>query len=197
MSQFVEQILATSGLEWGAVVLAIAYVLLAAKQSNWCWAAAFVSTAIYTYLFWQVTLPFQSLLNFFYMVMAGYGYYQWRKGAEEPVVVRTLPVPIHLGLVPALLLLAYGLAHLASTQFNSQHLWLDASLQVFSMVTTFMVAHKVLENWLYWIVINALSAWLYAQSGLVLSACLFGAYVIFAVYGYRQWRSDWQQQDAR
>ena len=81
-SEFTSQIAATSLLEWVAVVLAIAYVLLAAKQNSWCWLCAFVSTAIYTWLFWQVTLPFQSALNFFYMIMAGYGYYQWSKAVS-------------------------------------------------------------------------------------------------------------------
>ncbi|HBI75965.1 MAG TPA: transporter, partial [Alteromonas macleodii] len=47
-SEFTSQIAATSLLEWVAVVLAIAYVLLAAKQNSWCWLCAFVSTAIYT-----------------------------------------------------------------------------------------------------------------------------------------------------
>ena len=69
-TEFLSQIAATSKLEWLAVVLAIAYVLLAAKQNSWCWLCAFASTAIYTWLFWQVTLPFQSMLNFFYMIMA-------------------------------------------------------------------------------------------------------------------------------
>lgn len=64
-TEFLSQIAATSKLEWLAVVLAIAYVLLAAKQNSWCWLCAFASTAIYTWLFWQVTLPFQSMLNFF------------------------------------------------------------------------------------------------------------------------------------
>ena len=52
LSQLVEQIVATSLAEWLAVVLAIAYVLLAARQSAWCWLAALTSTAIYTWLFW-------------------------------------------------------------------------------------------------------------------------------------------------
>ena len=78
---FFEQIAATSLAEWVAVVLALAYVWLAARQNRWCWLCAFISTAIYTWLFWQVTLPFQAILNLYYMMMAGYGYYQWNRQA--------------------------------------------------------------------------------------------------------------------
>ena len=61
-----------------AVVLAIAYLLLAMRESQWCWYAAFISTAIYTVLFWQVSLLMESVLNVYYMAMAVYGWSQWQ-----------------------------------------------------------------------------------------------------------------------
>jgi len=192
---FFAQILATSLAEWLAVILAVGYVWLAARQNSWCWLCAFLSTAIYTYLFWQVTLPFQSLLNFFYMIMAIYGYMQWKKGRLEQSGVQSLPWYWHLAIVPTLLLAGWGLATVAEGQFNNQFLWLDACIQVLSVVTTFMVAHKVLQNWVYWFFINLASAYLYAQSGLILSACLFAGYVGFSVYGYWQWLGQWKLQD--
>ena len=35
----------------------------------------------------------------------------------------------------------------------------------FAVVTTYLVAKKVLENWLYWIVIDAASMYLYYEKG--------------------------------
>ncbi len=191
---FFEQLAATSALEWAAVILALGYVWLAARQNNWCWLCAFVSTAIYTYLFWQVTLPFQSVLNFFYMLMAVYGYYQWQQGTEEGNQVRSWPWLWHALLVPVLLLVGWGLSLVAEGQFNNEFLWLDACIQVLSVVTTFMVAHKILQNWVYWFFINLASAYLYGQSGLVLSACLFAGYIGFSVYGYVQWHAQYRHQ---
>ena len=192
MTEFVTQLAATSPLEWLAVLLAIGYVWLAARQNNWCWCCAFFSTAIYVYLFWQVTLPFQAALNVFYMAMAFYGYWQWRRGTQNETTesIRSFHWSIHAALVIVLGCLAWGLAHVASSQFNSEYLLLDASLQVFSVVTTFMVAHKVLENWIYWFFINSASAWLYYQAGLEPSACLYIGYVGFSVYGYTKWQQE-------
>jgi len=197
LDNFYAQIVATSGLEWTAVIFALGYVYLAAKQSLWCWLCAFLSTAIYTWLFWQVTLPFQALLNFFYMVMAAYGYYQWTHGAKggETASVITLPKKVHALLVPSLLLCAFGLSKLAASQFNSDHLLLDACIQMLSITTTFMVAHKVMENWVYWFFINLASAYLYFQVGMALSSCLFLGYVGFSVYGFLQWRAQWLGYD--
>ncbi len=196
VAQFVQQLMATSTAEWIAVTLALAYVWLAARQNSWCWACAFASTAIYTWLFWQVTLPFQSALNFYYMIMAGYGYYQWNRGGSDTAPVRSLSWWWHALLIPGMLGLAWVLAGLAESQFQSEHLYLDASIHLLSVVTTFMVAHKILQNWLYWFVINLASAYLFAQSGLMLSACLFLGYVGFSVYGYREWWKQWKVQHA-
>ncbi|MCW8093137.1 nicotinamide riboside transporter PnuC [Alteromonas sp. ASW11-130] len=198
MDLLLTQLADTSLLEWIAVILAIAYVLLAALESSWCWLCAFISTAIYTFLFWQVTLPFQSALNGFYMVMAVYGYYQWKKGSktEAKTGITRSSFHFHLTLVPCLLFVAYWLSQAAEGQFNSDFLWLDASIHLLSMATTFMVAHKILENWIYWFFINIASAYLYAQSGLVLTAILFVGYVGFSLFGYWQWRQQWNNRHA-
>lgn len=197
ISTFLTQIAATSLMEWVAVLLAVGYVWLAARENPWCWACALFSTAIYTWLFWQVSLPFQSALNVFYMIMAVYGYYQWHGGAgqADTKAIRSLAWWHHLLLVPSVLAVAWGLATLAASQFNNAYLHLDASIHLLSVVTTFMVAHKFLQNWVYWFFINSASAYLYWQSGLVLSACLFVGYVGFSIYGYLRWRRQWKYGD--
>ncbi|GGW74139.1 nicotinamide riboside transporter PnuC [Alteromonas halophila] len=197
ISTFLSQIAATSPAEWVAVILAVGYVFLAARENPWCWACALLSTAIYTWLFWQVSLPFQSALNLFYMVMAVYGYYKWHGGirTQSELAIRSLHWWHHLILVPCVSGVAYVLATLAASQFSNTYLYLDASIHLFSVVTTFMVAHKYLQNWVYWFFINMASAYLYWQSELVLSACLFAGYVGFSVYGYVRWRRQWNKGD--
>ena len=62
-----------------------------------------------------------------------------------------------------------------------------------SVLTTFMVARKILENWIYWIVIDAVSIFLYLDRGLYLYAGLFVIYVIIAIFGYFGWRRSMAQ----
>ena len=66
-----------------AVVFAMAYLLLAVKENILCWLFAFMSTAIYTVLFWDVSLLMESALNVYYMAMAIYGWYQWTHGGHN------------------------------------------------------------------------------------------------------------------
>lgn len=177
-----------------AVVLAIAYVLLAAKESIWCWPCAFISTGLYTWLFWEVSLPFQSALNAYYLLMAVYGWYKWRKQIEEKVLpvsswLMQKHVKVILGLTACSAVLIFAAGHV----LNSDYLVLDAAITVFSVFVTWMMANKILQNWLYWIVINSAAAWLYWQQELVLTSVLFVGYVFFAVYGYFSWSKSQQQ----
>jgi len=50
------------------------------------------------------------------------------------------------------------------------------------------VTRKILENWLYWIVINAVSVWLFMDRGLSLTSGLFALYIVLSVIGYLSWR---------
>ncbi len=59
-----------------------------------------------------------------------------------------------------------------------------------AIVTTWMVTRKILENWIYWFVIDAVSVYLYVSRGLFLTAVLFLIYLVLIVIGYRTWRRD-------
>lgn len=67
--------------------------------------------------------------------------------------------------------------------------YLDSFTTWGSVLTTWMVAQKILENWLYWIVIDTVSIFLYVDRGLHLTSLLFVAYVIIVVLGFFAWRN--------
>lgn len=166
-----EQILsgfqAMSYWEYTAVLLGLAYLVLAMKQSLWCWPAAFVSTSIYTIMFWQGFLYMESFLNFYYLVMAIYGWWQWRgskqqiTGVEkETLVAKTIQswsATKHASWIGAGVVIAMGLGYLLDTYTQARMAYLDSFTTVFAIMTTYMVTQKVLENWLYWVVIDLAS----------------------------------------
>ncbi|MFT5838277.1 MAG: nicotinamide mononucleotide transporter [Flavobacteriales bacterium] len=190
MDNFLAQLAATSILEGIAVALAIAYVWLAARQNIWCWPCALVSTGIYTWLFWNVSLPFHTGLNFYYLIMAIYGLIKWRDSHADNFVVQSWPLSRHLVCITGLTIGALSLSYFASTVLDANYIFLDAFITIFSVFTTILVAHKVRENWLYWIVINLFAAYLYFAKDLALTGILFLCYTGFAIYGFIQWRIE-------
>ena len=179
-----------SGWEILAVVFGIAYILLAAKESLWTWLFAFLSTIIYTLLFWEGALVSSSLLNFYYMGMAVYGFILWRSGGEkgEELEVSQWSLQKNMFMIISGLLIATTLGYLSDTYADAKFAYLDTFVMVFSVLATWMLAHKVLENWLYWMVVDSVAIVLYWQSGYLATIVLFALYIILAFYGYSSWR---------
>ncbi|NNE69213.1 MAG: nicotinamide mononucleotide transporter [Rhodothermales bacterium] len=186
-----------SVLTWenAAVVLAIAYLVLAMRENILCWLAAFLSTAIYTVVFWEVSLFMESALNVFYMVMAVYGWWAWTRGGakDDGMAIHSWTSRQHAMVILGILALTLLTGWLL-TGTGAARPYVDSFTTVASVITTFMVARKVLENWLYWIVIDAVSIWLYLDRGLESTAGLFALYVVLAVVGYYQWRARAEAQ---
>ena len=61
-------------------------------------------------------------------------------------------------------------------------------------MATWLVARKLVSNWLYWVVIDAVSIYVYAQKHLYFLTLLFMLYTIIALAGYFIWRANYQQQ---
>ena len=98
-------------------------------------------------------------------------------------------------LVPLLALLLVGLLSLASGRLLAINTaaalpWLDSFISWASLLATWMVARKVLENWLYWFAIDSLSLGVFLSRGLYLTAVLFAVYLVLIVIGYRRWRGQ-------
>ncbi len=175
-----------------AVLLAIMYLLLAMRANVWCWAAAFTSTAIYTVLFWKVALLMESVLNVYYMAMALYGYRQWTLGtnSQQGLQVTSWSLKSHLKWIGATSLVSFAVGHGMAIYTEAAFPYLDAATSCFAVMTTYLVARKVLENWLYWVVIDLVSIYLYLSKGLMLTSLLFVSYVVLAVVGYFLWRRE-------
>ena len=172
-----------------AVLFGIVYILLAAKESPWTWLFAFLSTIIYTVLFWEGALVSSSLLNFYYMVMAVYGFMLWSSGGEsgEELKVTKWSLKKNITLILFGIILTTILGYLSDTYTKANFAYLDTFVMVFSVIATWMLAKKVLENWIYWIVIDSTAIVLYWKSGYLATIVLFTLYVILAIYAYYSW----------
>lgn len=169
------------------MLLALVYLLLAILEKRACWYAAFASTAIYMVIFWDVSLLMESALQVYYMAMAVYGWWYWHRDDKHTDII-SWPYRQHLRMV--LLVLSVSLlTGFLLTRFTSAALpYLDAFTTWASVLATWMVARKVLENWLYWIVIDTVSIYLYLSRELHITAVLFAVYVVMALMGYWQWK---------
>lgn len=150
MEKLVSQLLATSPWEAVAALLGLAYLLLAVRRNLLCWLCAFISTSIYLALFARAALYMQSLLQVFYLAMAVYGFIDWRKGrtAEGEVVIRSWTPAWHAMVAVAVVAASVVNGWLLAHYTNAAAPYVDSFVTWGSVVTTWMVARRVIENWL-------------------------------------------------
>ena len=183
-----------------AVGLGVAYLLLAVREKIACWYAAFLSTAISVYVFWDVSLVMESALNVYYMAMAVYGWYQWTHGGSNgdnhELAIRAMSGRQHALVIAVIATLTLGSGYLLTVNSEAAWPYVDSFTTWASVITTYLVARKYLQNWLYWIVIDAVSIPLYIDRELHLTALLFVIYIVIAVFGYRSWLQHYRNTGA-
>ena len=169
-----------------AVFFSILYVILAAKENILCWWAAAISVSLYIYICFSAQLYPETGLQVFYLCMAFYGYYNWSK-KEQSLQIIEWSISKHLFILAIGTILTFLMGFYFTTYTNAKMPIVDSFTTVFSVFATYMVAKKILGNWLYWIVIDIVSVYLYFSRDLHLTALLFMVYTIIAIFGYFSW----------
>lgn len=195
LNSILSQFQQTSLLELVAVLFAVAYLLLAVKENILCWSAALISTFVFLFIFWRVQLYMESALQVYYIGMAIYGWHQWTRpsdGATTLTISRwNFKQHMAAGILIAVATIVSG--KLLSSGTDARLPFLDSFTTWSSVVTTYMVARKILENWLYWLVIDSVSIVLYLDRELYFTALLFAIYIVIIFFGWFSWLKSYRQ----
>lgn len=173
--------------QWLAFIFNVVYVVLAARENIWCWFYGLLGVSFLFVIYLEARLYSDALLQVFYMVMSVYGWISWSNRQKESLSIVRVPVARHL------LYIAIGLAGTiflgyVFSKLNAVVPYVDAFTSAFAVVATFLVARKILENWIYWIVIDFVCVIVYLNRNLPLIAFLFFIYTILAISGWLQWK---------
>ena len=148
-------------------------------------------------MYWNGALLMESLLNFYYMYMAVFGWVVWRKGKAANLNITSWSMNRHAVLISLTTVAAIVIGYVMQNYTHADFAYLDSFTTCFAVVTTYLVAKKVLENWLYWIVIDAASMYLYYEKGYYPTLALFIFYTIMAAWGFKTWYEEYEQSQAK
>jgi len=169
------------------------YLYLEYKASIWLWLASLIMPAIDMVLYFKAGLYADFGMAIYYCLIAIYGFAVWkfgkqaRKKGEMPI--RHFPPYYIFPAVATLGLVWYAIWWILSTQTNSTVPLTDAFTTALSVVAMWALARKYAEQWLLWLVVDAICSILYVYKGIPFKAAIYGLYTIVAVFGYRKWLS--------
>ena len=181
-----------SGLELFAAALGVIAVWLTVKQNPWCWPIGLVMVLLYSWVFFEVKLYSDMLLQIIYAALQLYGWWQWTRGgvarqgrSVSQLESSTIALSLALGAVGSLALGA-AMAHWT----DAAQPWLDAALTGFSLVAQWWMAQKRVQCWPLWLVLDVIFVGLFIYKGMYLTAGLYGLFAVIAIQGWREWRAD-------
>lgn len=178
--------------EIAGTLIGIAYLYWEYKADDKVWLAGMLMPAISLVVYWQSGLYADFGINVYYLLVAVYGLYLWRR---NPQGTRAEALPItHTPLARCpLLLLAFLVSFLLIgwmlCRTDSTVPWWDAFTTALSIVGMWMLARKWLEQWWVWMLVDVVSCGLYIYKGIYFYAALYGIYAVVAWFGYRKWKA--------
>ena len=185
-------------IEITAVFLAILYLVLAVKQNILCWICGIISSILYFFIMRSAGLYMEAYLQIFYVFMGFYGWSQWQKAPKNNVnfEVNTWSQSQHFIALSIILILSFLSGTLLRNFTDAALPFLDALVTWGAIAATYMVAKKLLENWIYWLVIDSISILLFISRDLWLTAFLFCIYIVIIIFGYRLWSKTLKENNA-
>lgn len=179
-------------LEYLGIAFTLLYIIFASKGDLWCWPMGIAASAIYIEINIVNNLFQDAILQFYYVLAGLYGWWMWNRKdhhEERNIISYTFRQNLPLIVGGAVLVPVFG--YIFSKVGNSLSYY-DSAVTVFSFIATWMTAKKIIQNWLFWIVIDALAAVMYAIKGLYPTAILYIVLSALALYAYMEWNRQFR-----
>ena len=185
---------------WGAPVtwleilafgLSVAMVVCNIRVNILGWPLAIASSLLYFLLFWKSRLYGDAALQIFFVVVAGWGWWQWLRGTDASGRVLRVRELGARGRWVALgaLAIAWPATGLFLRRFTDTDVpWWDAFPTAASVLGQWLLGRKYVENWPVWIAVNVVGVTLFAYKGLWLTVVLYALFVAMSFAGWQAWR---------
>lgn len=184
--------LSTYWLDILTTILGLIYIWLEYRASIWLWLFGIVMPALDIYLYWSHGLYGDAGMACYYTVAAIYGLAVWKLGkkgdGQEDIPITHMPLRLYLPVIMFFFAAWAATYYILITWTNSTVPLLDSFTNALSFVGLWALARKYIEQWWFWIVVDAVCCVLYVQKGIPFKASLYGLYVIIAIAGYYKWK---------
>ncbi|NVO18185.1 MAG: nicotinamide mononucleotide transporter [Bacteroidetes bacterium] len=196
-SIFYQNLLETTWLEFLAVIMGILSVFFARKENIWVYPTGIINVLIYVYLCFASGLYADMGINAFYFVMSVYGWYRWTRKTQSrdhlPISVLTAKEWIFnlLAMILFYLILRYILIHFTPSTVPD----FDSITTAIFIIGMWLMAIKKVENWIFWIVGDALVIPLFAYKGLAFTGVQYVVFLVLAIMGLIEWKKRFRLEE--
>ena len=178
-------------LEWLAAGLGVINIALLIFRSQWNFAFAIASVALYVFIFMESRLYAESGLQVFFIVANVWGWIVWRRalvaGDESRVEVRWLDWRSRAVWLAVTTAISLNLGWLMHRYTNAAMPFADSAIAGASVAAQILLGYRRIENWILWIAIDVAAVLLYINRGLYPTAGLYAGMLVMSLFGLKEW----------
>ncbi|MDR1368921.1 MAG: nicotinamide riboside transporter PnuC [Dysgonamonadaceae bacterium] len=176
--------------------LALIYLILEVRQKWTMWIVGIVSSIFYVFIFFNSGLYAEMGMNAYFAIMSVYGLYCWKYAKNSAKELKTTNVGKKtVGILFIVGVVLSGIILWILIKYTDSPVpYADTLVTVLSIIATWMVAHKYLENWYIWIFTNFFAIGLYTYQELYPTAILYVVYAIMSIIGLIEWRKSMKRE---
>jgi len=181
--------------EWLATISGFIYIYYTIREDTRLWIYGIISSALFVWVFFKSLLYANSILYIYYVIIGFYGWYSWSQSEKQrdkgaKLTIHRSSAKELVAYISASLLFAIPVYFILVKFSDSDAPLIDALLTTGGMVATWMLTRKIIEQWIFWIIIDVIWCGLMIYKGMYPSLLLFVAYTILAIKGYFEWKKD-------
>jgi nicotinamide mononucleotide transporter len=179
-----------SPIEIAAVLLGIANIILIIRRSVWNYPFGIAMVTLYFFIFRDAKLYSDAGLQIFFLVINLYGWFSWtrNKAAAGAIMVQRLGTGGLAAWIAGSAIATLGWGFIMHNHTDASYPFWDAAVAMLSVAGQILMTRRYLENWWWWIAVNAISIPLYVVKGLHLTAGLYALFLVLAIAGLVEWR---------
>jgi len=173
------------------VFFSILYLYFSIRQNILLWPMGIISALLYMVVFYQSKFYADMGLNGYYVVISIYGWVIWKQGSSNSgkgLPIRRINLKLALILLTITMAAFFGIGEVLARYTDSPIPYWDAFTTAVSFTATWMLARKILEHWILWVIVDTISMGLYLYRGLYPTLVLFAIYTAMAVVGFIEWK---------
>ncbi|MDO5523329.1 MAG: nicotinamide riboside transporter PnuC [Bacteroidia bacterium] len=183
-------------LEIFGAIIGLIYLYLEYKANKWLWLFGVIMPVVYIFIFYQSKFYADMGINIYYFFASIYGWIVWTKGKnlEHEVRISHTPTRFVLPLTTIVVIIFALIAFILVRFTDSTVPYGDSFTTTLSIVGMWMLAHKYIEQWVIWFVVNIVSCGLYFWKDLYYTGALFAIYAVISIFGYFKWKRMMEEE---
>ncbi|MCK5824399.1 MAG: nicotinamide mononucleotide transporter [Ichthyobacteriaceae bacterium] len=179
-------------LEAAATLFGLVSVVFSMRENILVFPTGLVNTSIYVYILYYAGLFGDMWINIYYVVMGIYGWYIWTRKLDDTHYLPIRNSTRKEKLISAILLVVTFIvvSYILANHTTSTVPYIDAFTTSIFFVAMWLMAKKTIDNWVFWIIGNAITVPLYIYKGLTITSFQYLVFTALAVAGYIKWKKN-------